>query len=71
MSVQVYAPEVAHHEQYDPQAVRKKQKLTSGGIAIAHIATPAMPPAKMTAPRLRSVEPGWVSMPFVTSYAAK
>ena len=40
---------------------------TSGGIAIDHIATPAMPPAKMTAPRLRSLDPAGVSMPFTIS----
>ena len=46
---------------------------TSGGIANAHIATPAVPPAKMTAPRFRSAgeEPAGVKDFFVTSYAAK
>jgi hypothetical protein len=46
---------------------------TSGGIAMAHMATPAMPPAKMTALRFRSDgdAPAGVSAFFVTSYAAK
>ena len=48
-------------------------KHTSGGIAIDHIATPAVPPARMTAPRLSSDgdEPAGVNNFFVTSYAAK
>jgi hypothetical protein len=44
---------------------------TSGGIAIVHIATPAVPPAKITALRLRSFESAGVNHFFVTSYAAK
>ncbi len=46
---------------------------TSGGIAIDHIATPAVPPAMMIALRLRSEGdcPAGVSSFFVTSYAAK
>lgn len=46
---------------------------TSGGIAIAHIATPAVPPAKMTVPRLSldGSEPAGVRARFVSSYAAK
>lgn len=40
-------------------------------MAIDHIATPAVPPATMTAPRFKSVEPGVLKKPFVTSYAAK
>jgi hypothetical protein len=46
---------------------------TSGGIAIDHIATPAVPPANMIAPRLRSPddEPAGVKAVLVTSYAAK
>jgi hypothetical protein len=51
----------------------RRDLSTSGGIAIAHIATPAMPPAKMTAPRLRSAgdAPAGVTARLVTSYAAK
>lgn len=42
---------------------------TSGGIAIDHIATPAVPPASRTAPKLRSLgsEPAGVSAFLVTS----
>lgn len=47
--------------------------LTSGGIAILHIAIPAAAPAIMTEPKLRS--PGFwpfgVNAIFVASYAAK
>ena len=51
----------------------KVEKLTSGGIAIAHIATPAIPPATMMAPRFNSAgdEPAGVKAFLVTSYAAK
>jgi hypothetical protein len=47
--------------------------LTSGGIAMAHMATPAVPPAMITWPMLRSAEDALagVSAFFVTSYAAK
>jgi hypothetical protein len=50
-----------------------KSQLTSGGIAIAHMATPAVPPAKMTAPKFNSAgeAPTGVNAFFVTSYAAK
>lgn len=43
--------------------------LTSGGIAIAHMATPAVPPARMTWPTLRSDDDGsaGASAFFVTS----
>jgi len=34
---------------------------------MVHIATPAVPPARMTALKLRSVEPAGVSRFFVTS----
>lgn len=46
---------------------------TSGGIAKDHIATPAVPPAMMMAPKLSSEgeDPTGVSAFFVTSYAAK
>lgn len=42
---------------------------TSGGMAIDHMATPAIPPANITAPRLRSEgeEPAGVTAFFVTS----
>jgi hypothetical protein len=42
-------------------------------MAMAHMATPAVPPATMIAPRLRSAgdEPAGMSIFFVTSYAAK
>jgi hypothetical protein len=42
-------------------------------MARAHMATPAVPPANMTAPKFRSAgfEPAGVSAFFVTSYAAK
>lgn len=48
-------------------------KRTSGGMAIAHMATPAVPPATMMAPRLScdGDEPAGVRNFFVTSYAAK
>ena len=48
-------------------------KLTSGGIAIDHIATPAVPPATMMAPRFNSAgdEPAGVKAFLVISYAAK
>ena len=47
--------------------------LTSGGIAIAHMATPAVPPARITWPMLRSEDDvlAGASAFFVTSYAAK
>ena len=41
--------------------------LASGGMAIVHIATPAVPPAKMTALKLRSFESTGVSHFFVIS----
>jgi hypothetical protein len=41
--------------------------LTSGGMAMVHIATPAVPPAKMIALKLRSVEPAGVNHFFVIS----
>jgi len=46
---------------------------TSGGIAKAHMATPAVPPAMMIALKLSSEgeDPAGVSAFFVTSYAAK
>lgn len=46
---------------------------TSGGIAKDHIAIPAVPPAKMMAPRLRSEadDPAGVNAFLVISYAAK
>jgi hypothetical protein len=46
---------------------------TSGGIANAHIAIPAVPPATIIAPRFRSAgdEPTGVNIFFVISYAAK
>jgi hypothetical protein len=42
-------------------------------MATAHMATPAVPPAMMIAPRFNSVgdAPGGVKAFFVTSYAAK
>ena len=48
-------------------------KPTSGGIARAHMAIPAVPPARMIAPRLSSEgdAPAGVRAFFVTSYAAK
>lgn len=54
-------------------APEQHKALTSGGIAIDHIAMPAMPPATMTAPRFRSDgdDPTGVNARFVTSYAAK
>jgi hypothetical protein len=44
-------------------------ELTSGGIAIAHMATPAIPPASITWPTLRSDddELAGASAFFVTS----
>lgn len=44
-------------------------KLTSGGIAIDHMATPAIPPARITRPMLRSDDDALagVSAFFVTS----
>lgn len=47
--------------------------LASGGIAKDHIATPAVPPAIMIAPRFNSEgeEPAGVRAFLVTSYAAK
>jgi hypothetical protein len=47
--------------------------LTSGGMAMAHMATPAVPPARIIWPILRSedVELAGASAFFVTSYAAK
>ena len=44
-------------------------KLTSGGIAIDHMATPAIPPARITRPILRSDDDALagVSAFFVTS----
>lgn len=53
--------------------VRRVRKHASGGIAIDHIATPAVPPATMTAPRFNSEGdvPIGVKAFFVTSYAAK
>lgn len=55
------------------KAPEQQKSLTSGGIAIDHIAMPAMPPATMTAPRFRSDgdDPTGVNARFVTSYAAK
>ena len=48
-------------------------KPTSGGIARAHMAIPAVPPARIIAPRLSSEgdAPAGVRAFFVTSYAAK
>ena len=48
-------------------------KLASGGIAIDHIATPAVPPARIIALRFKSegFDPAGVRNFFVTSYAAK
>src|ERR1700722_19248904 len=61
------------------QRVRSRGKArlfmvpTSGGMAIAHIETPAVPPANMTTPRFRSadVDPAGVKNFFVNSYDAK
>jgi hypothetical protein len=49
------------------------RERTSGGIAIAHMATPAVPPATMTAPIFKSAgeEPAGVRSFFVASYVAK
>lgn len=51
----------------------KSSQRTSGGMANVHMATPAVPPAKITAPRFRSAgeDPTGVNDFFVTSYAAK
>ena len=48
-------------------------KPTSGGIAKVHMAIPAVPPARIIAPRLSSEgdAPAGVRALFVTSYAAK
>lgn len=46
---------------------------TSGGMAILHMATPAVPPAIMIAPRLswEGSDPAGVKAFLATSYAAK
>ena len=49
------------------------EKHTSGGMAKAHMATPAVPPARIIAPKLSSdgEDPAGVRAFLVTSYAAK
>lgn len=53
----------------DTMLGNKEQALTSGGMAIDHMATPAVPPARMTALRFKSEgeEPAGVRSFLVTS----